>query len=320
MPSQNRPILARTPVLLICALVCCALWGSAIPAIKLSYQLFAIDTGNTGSLLLFAGIRFALAGVLVLVAGSVMERRPLLPARNDWGRICCVSLFQTVLQYLLYYIALARTTGVTASILVGTNTFFSILIAALVFRMERLTRNKILGCIAGFAGVVLVQLGGGGRITFSLGGEGLMLLSALSAAVSAALIARFSSRISLVTLSGWQFTLGGIVLALAGLGLGGDIGTLSAAPAAMLVYLALVSAVAYTLWGCLLKHNPVSRVTVCGFLTPLFGVLFSALALKESALGARSLCALALVCLGILLVNLPSETAPDPDHSPPREN
>ena len=60
----------------------------------------------------------------------------------------------------------------------------------------------------------------------------------------------------------------------------------------MLIYLALVSAVAYTLWGCLLKHNPVSRVTIFGFLTPVFGVVLSALLLSEggalgwSALGA----------------------------------
>lgn len=303
MTKSDRPALTRAPLLFLCALIACSLWGSAIPAIKLSYRLFAIDTSNPGSLLLFAGIRFTLAGVLVLLWGSLMERRLLLPARRDWGRVLLVSAFQTVLQYLLYYIALTRTSGVTASILIGTNTFFSILLSTLVFRMEKLTWSKALGCLVGFGGVVLAQLDGGARFTFSWGGEGLMLLSALSAAVAAVLIGRFSDRTSPVTLSGWQFTLGGLVLTGAGLALGGKPGEISPASMGMLFYLALVSALAYTLWGCLLKYNPVSRVTVFGFLTPIFGVVLSALALGESALNLRSAAALALVCLGIYAVN-----------------
>ena len=160
-----------------------------IPCIKLSYDLFGIDTGNPGALLLFAGLRFALAGALVLLAGCALERRPLLPRKGDWPCILKVSLFQTVLQYLCYYLALRHTCGVAASHLVGANSFFAILIAALCFRMERLTAAKLAGCIVGFAGVVVSQLGSGaGGFSFTLQGEGLILLSALSAAVSATLI------------------------------------------------------------------------------------------------------------------------------------
>ena len=304
MSTQNRPLFARGPGLFLFALVSCALWGSAIPCIKLSYALFGIDTGNPGSLLLFAGLRFALAGGLVLLAGSFLEHRPLLPRRGDWPSILKVSLFQTALQYLCYYLALRYTSGVAASILVGANSFFAILIAALLFRMERLTAPKLAGCIVGFAGVVVSQLGAGFQLSFSFRGEGLILLSALSAAVSSTLIRRYSARVSPVLLSGWQFLLGGAALALAGLGLGGRWGAVSPASVGMLLYLALVSAVAYTLWGCLLKYNPVSRVTIFGFLTPVFGVLLSALFLGEGdVLGARTLAALALVCLGIVLVN-----------------
>ena len=78
----------------------------------------------------------------------------------------------------------------------------------------------------------------------------------------------------------------------------------------LLIYLALVSAVAYTLWAALLKHNPVSRVTVFGFLTPVFGVLFSALFLQESgSLDLRALAALVLVCAGIYVVNRAPENS-----------
>ena len=72
----------------------------------------------------------------------------------------------------------------------------------------------------------------------------------------------------------------------------------------MLLYLAMVSAVAYSLWGILLKYNPVSRVSVFGFLNPVFGVLLSAIFLQETGtLHASSIAALLLVCLGIYVVN-----------------
>ena len=302
--SEHSSALRRAPVRLLFALIACALWGSAIPCIKLSYALFGIDTGNPGSLLLFAGVRFTLAGILVLLAGRALEKRSMLPRKADWKRIGVVSLFQTVLQYLCYYLGLRAATGVSASILVGTNSFFAILVAALVFHMEMLTRRKLAGCAIGFAGVVLSQLSAGFHFSFSLPGEGLILLSALSAAFSAALIRKCSAHCSPVLLSGWQFFLGGAVLALAGLALGGHWGEFSLASSAMLLYLALVSAVAYTLWSCLLKENPVSRVSIYGFLTPVFGVLLSALLLGEhNALGVRALVALALVCMGIFVVN-----------------
>ena len=44
-----------------------------------------------------------------------------------------------------------------SSIIEGANVFISILVASLVFRQERFTGQKILGCLVGFAGVVLVN-------------------------------------------------------------------------------------------------------------------------------------------------------------------
>lgn len=76
-------------------------------------------------------------------------------------------------------------------------------------------------------------------------------------------------------------------------------------PTGMLVYLAVVSAVAYSLWGILLKYNPVSKVAVFGFMNPVFGVILSALLLGEGAqaAGVKSLIALLLVSIGIYVVN-----------------
>ena len=86
--------------------------------------------------------------------------------------------------------------------------------------------------------------------------------------------------------------------------LGGRLEDPSLSAVGMLLWLALVSAVAYSLWGILLKYNPVSRVAVFGFMNPVFGVLLSALLLGETGmLGWSCVMALVLVCVGIYIVN-----------------
>lgn len=120
------------------------------------------------------------------------------------------------------------------------------------------------------------------------------------------MVKRYSKQYDVVVLSGYQFTMGGIILILIGLGCGGRVDLMAGAEAVvLLLYLGLISAVAYTLWSILLKYNPVSRVTVFGFMIPVFGVLLSAVFLGESsqALSWNVLAALILVSLGIFVVN-----------------
>ena len=106
-------------------------------------------------------------------------------------------------------------------------------------------------------------------------------------------------------LSGWQFTLGGVILCAAGFLAGGRLSGFTGPALATLFYLGFLSAAAYTIWGVLLKYNPVSRVTIYGFTNPVVGVLLSALLLGEGgqAFTLRNLGALALVSGGIFVVN-----------------
>ena len=73
----------------------------------------------------------------------------------------------------------------------------------------------------------------------------------------------------------------------------------------VLLYLAMLSAVAYTLWAVLLRVNPVSRVAVFMFLQPVFGVLLSILLVDgtQNVPLARYGVALVSVCLSIAIIN-----------------
>ena len=293
----------------VLATISCALCGSAPVCIKLGYAAFQIDPSDTLSILVFAGFRFSMAGLLIILFCSLRQHRPLLPRRESWRAVLPLALSQTVIQYLLYYVGVAHASGVKASVLSASGSFFSVVIACLIFRQEKLTMPKMAGCLTGFGGILLVNLAGSGQaealsLHMTFLGEGCVLLSTISGSVSAVLIHHFSRREDPVMLSGWQFFTGGLLLLSAGLLGGGRLPVICRQGLALLFYLACVSAVAYTLWSLLLSQNPVSRIAVYNFLIPVFGVIFSALFLHESGVfSLPTLLSLLLVCGGIWMVN-----------------
>lgn len=290
-------------ILFVTAMVCCALWGSATPAIKTGYKLLAVE--GVPSIMLFAGMRFTLAGIFTVIIFSIIHRKVLIPKKENVGRILFVSCFHTVLQYIFFYLGLAWTTGVKGTVASGSGAFFAVLIASLVFKQERLTLKKIAACVIGFAGIVFINFDG---LSFTsdpkdILGVASVLLSTVSSSFASVLMKKYSSYENPVVITGYQFIVGGIFMAAVGLAFGGRVyfgdlwGTLD------LVYLALLSAVAYSLWGLLLKANPVSRVTVFNFMTPVFGVILSWMFLDESSNPVNIVMTLILVSIGILLIN-----------------
>jgi len=307
-PQKDQAIWAWFPVTLLTAVFCCVLWGSASPAIKIAYELFQIGPDETASRIMLSGARFVIAGIMTLVFGSLLARRALIPKRQSWKNVFILCLFQTVGQYYFFFMALAHTSGVRGSIINASGNFIAILFAVYLFRFEKMTARKMLGCLVGFAGILLI-LGGGKALTeggsVTLAGEGAMLAADFFYASSGCLIKIFSRDEDPVTLSGWQFLIGGVILYVIGSLMGGNLTFYSAGCAMNLVYMGFISAGAYTLWGVLLKYNPVSRVSIMGFINPVMGVLLSALFLGEGreAFSLTGLAALVLVSAGIVIVN-----------------
>jgi drug/metabolite transporter (DMT)-like permease len=195
------------------------------------------------------------------------------------------------------------TSGAKGTILSGSSSFFAILISSLIFRQEKLTAKKVAACVIGFAGIIAVNISG---IEYTMNwGDAFVIFSAISLGVSSVLIKIFSKNEDPVVISGYQFMLGGAVMIIVGLAAGGSIDLSDIGGVGVLLYLAFLSAIAYALWGVLLKYNPVSRVTIFSFMTPVFGVILTALMLpEESTVEPLSLIiSLVLVCLGVFLLN-----------------
>ena len=303
MKLTKEKIFTKPILVVVIATFCCVLWGSAFPCVKIGYNYFNIGSDDIFSQMLFAGIRFLIAGILIVAFGSITEKKLLLPSKSSLLSIGVLSLTQTIIQYVFFYIALANTSGVNSSIINGSNNFFAIIIAFFLLR-EKLSVKKIVGCLLGFGGVILASVSQGTVGGFNVLGEGFMIISAISCALSNVLLKKFSQKHNPLILSGYQFIFGSIVMIIIGVSLGGRLTAINPYGILILIYLALLSCITYTIWSLLLKYNGVAKISIFGFITPVAGSIMSALFLGEYQLfDWKYLVALILVALGIFIVN-----------------
>lgn len=303
--ETKKSILENPKMVLPSAMLCCLLWGSAFPLVKIGFSWLNISSEDIPTEILYAGLRFTLAGVIAIIITSLIGGKFLRPTLKSLPKVFSLSMFQTILQYLFFYIGLSNTSGVKASVIEAMNVFVALIVSCLIFRMEKFTAAKIIGSVIGFAGVVIINVSKGdlaGGLT--LKGEGFILISTVAYAFSSVLMKHWSNAENPMIMSAWQFLLGGIVMSILGFALGGRINGFDLRSVLLLIYLASLSAIAYSLWASLLKYYPVSRIAVYGFMNPVFGFILSAFLLGESeAFGLKSIAALVLVCLGIYIVN-----------------
>lgn len=290
-------------IIIIFAMICCFLWGSAYPAIKIGYEVFNIAENDLSSKIVFAGYRFVLAGIIVLVLAIILKKKVFKLNKKQIIQLIVLGITQTTLQYTFFYIGLSYTSGVNAAILNGTGTFFSIIIAHFLYKNDRISLNKILGCIIGFAGVVLVNFNGSFSSGFSLKGDVLIVLSTLVTSAAVIYGKTLSQKQDTFIITGYQLFIGGVVLTVCGFSLGGSLTNFNLQSISLLIYMGLLSAIAFCLWTLLLKYNKVGKIAVFNFLTPVFGSILSAIFLNENIFNSKTIIALILVCIGIFLVN-----------------
>lgn len=293
----------KIQVIAVLALFCCLLWGSAFPCVKIGYEWFAIE--GAGSQILFAGWRFFCAGVMTFFLFSIKERKFLIVKKSSILILAGQGVLQTTVQYYFFYLGLANTTGAKGSVIVASNAFFAILIAVLLIKGERLSWKKAVGCIAGFAGVIVVNLTPGAwESGFSWRGEGFLLISAIAYGASSVTTKLISDREKPETITAYQLMIGGAILVLIGYFAGGSMGSFTVKSTLLFFYLALLSTVAFTIWAILLKYNEISKVAPFSFTIPVFGTALSGILLGEQILTWNNLAALLLVSAGILCVNV----------------
>ena len=281
------------------AILCTALWGSAYPVIKYSYDELHIE--SVADKLVFAGVRFLLAGVMVYAAAWIIRRKPPTIPKNLIVPAAIYGAVQTGLMYILNYIGVANTTATKTSILTAASAFFAVLFAPLFFRDERLSALKIVGVLCGFAGIIVVNTSGlDGGITFL--GEGLVLIATLLN-TAGGFIGKKLAKGRVFEMTAFQLLFGAALILAVALPMGGGF-VFSAKSLLLTLYLAFVSAAAFSLWTALLTRHGAGRILVYNLLIPVFGAIWSYFLLGEDRIfDPMYLLSIVLITVGIVLVN-----------------
>lgn len=290
------------------ALICTLLWGSAFPVLKISNSELQIAANDSIAQIVFAGIRFLLAGIILLTFLFVTNRKQLLVKRSHLVILILLGIMQTAVQYYFFYNGLAKVSGMQGAILSSSGIFLAVVIAHFYYKDDHMNWKKTLGIFAGFTGIILANWGKEFEFGFQLTGEGFMILSGLTSAVATILTKELATDIPPVTLTGWQLTIGAMVLLIIGVPqLNEHAITFTPYGWGLLVYAAFLSAIAFALWTNLLKYNKAGEVSIYKFLAPVFGTILSAWLIPGESLTLMIVGAIGFVAFGIIIMNYPKK-------------
>ena len=302
MEPAKTSIFQRPVWVTVFALTAAIAWGWAFPLIKIGFSAFGITADMTGCKMLFAGIRFAAAGLIVLAVARSSGRSFKTDIKQDWWFILAFALMNTALHYFFFYIGMSHSEGSRAAILNSLSTFLVVLLACVCFKSDRLTPRKMLGCAIGFGGVLALNLGGADSGRFTWLGDGMIIVNAICSACANLMIRGLSRRVDVFVGTGYGLTIGGLLLIVPGLALGGLLPTVNMLGIICLVLLIAISALGFALYNKLLTLNPVGKVAIFNSLIPIVGAVTSCLCLGET-FHAKYALAGGLAALGIYIIN-----------------
>ena len=256
----------------------------------------------TGSKMLFAGIRFAVAGLIVLAVARSNGRSFKTNSIIDWRFILAFALMNTTLHYFFFYVGMSHSAGSRAAILNSLSTFLVVLLACAFFKSDKLTTSKIMGCLVGFSGILTLNLGGAESGQFTLLGDGMIILNAVCGAISNLMTRGLSRRVDVFVGTGYSLFIGGLLLIVTGLIFDGTLPFINMLGIICLLLLIAISAIGFALYNKLLSMNPVGKVAIYNSLIPIVGAVTSCLCLGET-FHSKYILAGGLAASGIYIIN-----------------
>lgn len=303
MQQEKSVSLFQRPVwVALFALTAAVVWGWAYPLIKLGFAEFRITQDMTGSKMLFAGIRFCISGLIILGMARVKGLSLAVDVRHHGWYILLFSLFNTALHYLFFYIGLSHAEGSRSAILNSLSVFSVVILACLFFKTDRMTLRKALGCVVGFAGILILNVGGADSGQFTLLGDGFIILNALCGATASLMTRGLSRRIDVFVGTGYSLAVGGALLIVPALAIGGTMPQVTMLGLLYLLLLIGISTTGFGLYNKLLSCNPVGKVAIYNSLIPVVGAVTSCLCLGET-FQWKYVIAGTLAALGIFVIN-----------------
>lgn len=254
------------------AVIACLLWSTVYAGIKIGLQY---DTPMH-----FASIRFIISGLMIFPF-TVHPVLFLKLIRDNWQIVIWVTLLQTLMNYILFYMGMDLVPGALGAVIVGSQPLFTAVVAAIMNIAEKLTKRKIVTIIFGIAGVVLISAG---RQAFRLGsavemlGVFMILGANIASSISNVMVSLKSRGLNPLVLSSISLFAGGVIMYLLSIPLEGVHRTQKPSEYwIILMWLSFVSASAFSLWYKLLQrpHVRVSELSMWKFIIPVAGAILS---------------------------------------------
>lgn len=306
--STNSSIFQRPVWAAVFAFTAAFLWGWAYPFIKLGLAEFEITAEMTGSKMLFAGIRFFISGLIILFVAH-MAHRPFglkeAAKTNIWGSmlfLLAFTLLNTTLHYACFYIGLSHSQGSRAAILNSLSVFVLVILACIFFKSDKLTIRKVTGCSIGFAGILALNLSDEKSGSFTMLGDGMIILNALCGACAGLMTRGVGERVDVFVGTGYSLGTGGALLVIPGLMMGGTLPHVTITGLFYLLMLIGISTIGFTLYNKLLTCNPVGKIAIWNSLIPVVGAVTSCLCLHEVFVWNYAVAA-TLTTAGIYVIN-----------------
>lgn len=302
--EKKRNIFQIKFFVVLFATIAAVTWASAFPLIKIGFKEFQITSADTGAKTLFAGIRFFMAGIVTLGLAKYMKRKLKIETKQEAGWLLLFGLINTTLHYFFFYMGLSYASGSRSAIFDSLGTFFLIILACICFKEEHMTWRKIIGCLLGFGGVVLINIGNGTHVAEegNLLGESMLLMSAVCSAFGGVITRIVTKKTEPLTATGISLAFGGILLILAGVIMGGSLKKITPAGLFVLFLLILVSAIGFSLYNQLICYNPVGEIAIFNSFIPILGAILSCAILGEKFM-LKYLAAGIMVAAGVWVVN-----------------
>jgi drug/metabolite transporter (DMT)-like permease len=287
-------------LLLFCLLA--SVWGSAFMAIKAGVGSPDAPAYFFDAPVLFAALRFTVAGVVVLGYAAWVTDRWRPRGRSEWLLATIGAVFLIAGYHALLFIGQRGTTSAAAAVIVSLSPVLTTAFARGLLPDERLTAVGLVGMLLGLVGVTILARPDPANLVGSRF-EALVFGAALCFAFGSVLTRRLETDLPIETMEAWAMLGGAALMGGLSVGLGESVaGAPPLRATVALVYLAVVaSAGGFLIYFDLLERLGPIEINLVSYLAPVFAAVAGFLFLGE-LIDPATLAGFFVILVGFVLV------------------
>ena len=283
-----------------------AAWGAAFMAIKAGLGGPDAPGPFFETPVLFAAVRYDVAGVLMLGYAAVVLDDPFPRTRAQLAEVTVGAAFLIAAYHAFLFVGELNTTSAAAATIVSLSPVLTTAVARGLLPSERLDAAGLLGLVLGLVGAVVIAdpFGQADLLTANVLGKVLVFAATLSFAFGSVLTRRIDADLDVETMEAWSMLGGALVMHVASLALGEPAGSVELTARALLAlgYLSVVaSALGFLVYFDLLERLGPVEINLVSYVAPVFAAL-TGLAFLGETIDVTTVGGFLVIVVGFLLI------------------